>query len=42
MKGGVKTLWRLLPEPALEPEAMLPHQQGAATELIIFVEARAN
>lgn len=34
--GGVKTLWRVLPEPALEPEAVLPHQQGAATELITF------
>lgn len=42
MKGGVKTLWRALPEPALEPEAVLLHQQGAATELIIFIEARAN
>lgn len=42
MKGGDKTLWRVLPEPALEPEAVLPHQQGAATELITLVGARAN
>lgn len=42
MKGGVKTLWRMLPEQALEPEPLLPHQQGAATEAINFVGARAN
>lgn len=42
MKGGVKTLWRMLPEQALEPEALLPHQQAAATEAINFVGARAN
>lgn len=42
MKGGVKALWRVLLEPALETETVLLHQQGAATELIIFTEARAN
>lgn len=42
MKGGAETLWRELAEPALEPEAVLPHQQGAATELITFLGARAH
>lgn len=41
-EGWCSDSWRLLPWPALEPEAVLPHQQGAATELITFDGAKTN